>query len=53
MKRKMAVLAVSFGALAGFSVAVTGAAHATTVPAVCVHQPTAFGQIEVGYCPNG
>ena len=53
MRRKLAVLVVSLGSVAGLGIGLAGSAHATTVPPVCVHQATPLVPIEVGYCPNG
>lgn len=52
MRRRLAALTVIVGAFSILGVGVAQSAGATTLPALCVRQPTPIGQIQIGYCPR-
>lgn len=53
MRRRIAALAVAASVCSGLGVVFAQSAGATTLPALCVRQPTPLGQIQIGYCPDG
>lgn len=52
LKRRLAVLALSAGVMSGLFAGFATSANATSLPALCVREPTPIGQIQIGYCPT-